>query len=206
MDGTVRRAEESPANRKRGALDADAWIDAALGELASHGVDGVRVEVLAKRLGVTKGSFYWHFKDRDALLVMALERWRRRATLALIERIDRGTATPAERLRQILQLPFRGRRAAQAASVELAVRLWGRGDPRARTTLEEVDELRLSYISQVFADAGAPAGEARARAVLAYAYQQAGAPLMGGGGDPELMRQIEDVLIPQGAEPPANEV
>jgi AcrR family transcriptional regulator len=174
-----------------------------LAELASHGVDGVRVEVLAKRLGVTKGSFYWHFKDRDALLAMTLERWRRRATLALIERIDRGAMTPAERLRQILQLPFRGRRAAQAASVELAVRLWGRGDPRARVTLEEVDELRLRYISQVFVDAGAPADEARARAILAYAYQQAGAALTQGEDDAELLRQIENLLIPGADDQPA---
>lgn len=203
MDGTARRSEESSANRRRGALDADTWIDAALAELASHGVDGVRVEVLAKRLGVTKGSFYWHFKDRDALLAMTLERWRRRATLELIERNDRGTA--AERLRHILEAPFRGRRATQAANVELAIRLWGRGDPRARTTLEEVDELRLQHISQVFADAGAPAEQARARAILAYAYQLAGAPLIQGADGPELMRQVETLLVPERAEPPANE-
>jgi AcrR family transcriptional regulator len=194
LDGTSRRSEESSANRRRGALDADAWIDAALAELASHGVDGVRVEVLAKRLGVTKGSFYWHFKDRDALLAMTLERWRRRATLALIEHADRGT--PAEQLRQILQAPLRGRRAAQTASVELAIRLWGRGDSRARTTIEEVDELRLSHIAQVFVDAGVAAEQARARAVLAYALQQAGAPLMQGAGGEELMRQIEGLLVP----------
>lgn len=201
MDGTVARSEASPASRRKGALDAEAWIDAALAGLASHGVDGVRVEVLAKRLGVTKGSFYWHFKDRDALLAMTLERWRRRATLALIERTDRGA--PAERLRQILQLPFRGRRAAQAASVELAVRLWGRGDPRAQATLEEVDELRLRYISQVFVEAGAPADEARARAILTYAYQQAGVWLTKGEDDTELLRQIERLLIPGGPVQPA---
>jgi AcrR family transcriptional regulator len=194
LDGGARRAEDSPVSRRRGALDADAWIDAALAELGSHGVDGVRVEVLAKRLGVTKGSFYWHFKDRDALLAMTLERWRRRATLALIEHSDRGT--PAERLRQILEAPFKGRRAAQASSVELAIRLWGRGDPRARATLDEVDELRLSHIAQVFADGGVAEDQARARAVLAYAFQQAGAPLVQGGSSADLMRQIEALLIP----------
>jgi AcrR family transcriptional regulator len=191
LDGTARRPDESSANRRRGALDAEAWIDAALAELASHGVDGVRVEVLAKRLGVTKGSFYWHFKDRDALLAMTLERWRRRATLALIEHADRGT--PAERLRQILEAPLRGRR-AQTASVELALRLWGRGDLRARTTLEEVDGLRLSHIAQIFADAGVPADKARAHAVLAYAFQQAGAPLVQGAA--ELMAEIQAILVP----------
>jgi len=194
LDGTVRRPEESSANRRRVTLDVDAWIDAALAELANHGVDGVRVEVLARRLGVTKGSFYWHFKDRDALLAKTLERWRRRATLTLVERNDRGTA--AERLRQILQLPLRGRQATQAASVELAIRLWGRGDARARATLEEVDELRLRYVSQAFVDAGVAVEEARARAVLAYAYQQSGARLIHGEGGEALMREIEALLVP----------
>jgi AcrR family transcriptional regulator len=194
LDGTIRRPEESSASRRRGTLDVDAWIDAALAELANHGVDGVRVEVLAKRLGVTKGSFYWHFKDREALLTKSLERWRRRATLTLVERNDRGT--PAERLRQILQLPLRSRQAMQAASVELAIRLWGRGDASARATLEEVDELRLRYISQAFVDAGAASEQARARAILAYAYQQAGARLIHGEGGDALMREIETLLIP----------
>jgi len=172
-----------------------------LTELAAHGVDGVRVEVLAKRLGVTKGSFYWHFKDRDALLASALERWRRRATLALIEHADRGT--PADRLRRILHAPFAGRRAAQAANVELALRLWGRSDARARATIEEVDELRLSHIAKVFSEAGIAAEQARAYAVLAYAFQQSGGSLVQGESASELMGRIEALLVPDGTEAPA---
>lgn len=69
-------AMEQDRSTGKGHLDADAWADAALNELAAHGIDRVRVELLAKQLGVTKGSFYWHFKDRDALLARMLDRWR----------------------------------------------------------------------------------------------------------------------------------
>lgn len=175
-------------------LDATAWTDAALAELSAHGIDGVRVEVLAKRLSVTKGSFYWHFKDRDALLAAMLERWRRRATLSLIERLDRGGAAPVERLRELLRLPMRGERSLLAADIELAIRLWGRRDVRARAALEEVDELRLSYIAQLLMECGAPPALARARAILAYSYQRVGATLIPAEAG-ELIQQCEELLI-----------
>lgn len=175
-------------------LDATVWADAALAELAVHGIDGVRVEVLAKRLEVTKGSFYWHFKDRDALLAMMLERWRRRATLALIERLDRKSTSPQERLRELLRLPLKLERSAHAAAIELAIRLWGRSDLRARQALEEVDELRLHYLEQLMIAAGSPPESARAKAILAYSYQRVAATLIP-SDSLNLIQQCEDILI-----------
>ena len=195
MAETRARTRRRSPTSETGRLDPDAWTDAALDELATHGIDRVRVEVLAKRLGVTKGSFYWHFKDRDMLLGQMLERWRRRATLALIERLDRGVESPQERLRQLLRLPFKGARATLAADIELAIRLWGRADPRARAALEEVDQLRLEYIAQLLVDTGITPHEARARAVLAYAYQRVGATLVDGEAS-ALTRQCEDLILP----------
>ena len=64
------------ATAPRAALDREAWIEAAIGTLAEHGVAGVRVESLAKSLGVTKGSFYWHFRDRPDLLAAVLDFWK----------------------------------------------------------------------------------------------------------------------------------
>lgn len=184
--------QRSATDTKR--LDTNAWADAALAELTAHGIERVRVEVLAKRLGVTKGSFYWHFKDRDALLVAMLERWRRRATLSLIERLDRSGAAPMDRLRELLRLTLGGERSAFAADIELAIRLWGRSDPRARAALEEVDELRLRYIEQLLTQSGLPAEEARARAVLTYSYQRVAATLIP-AEETQLIRQCEDLLI-----------
>lgn len=175
-------------------LDATAWTEAALELLATQGVDGVRVELLAKRLEVTKGSFYWHFKDRDALYDSMLIHWRRRTTLGLIERLDRGEATPEARLRRLLQLPVVGRSSARAADVELAIRLWSRRDERARHALEEVDQLRLRYIAGLLTECGVAKDEAEPRAILAYSYMRVASSLVAEGRR-ELMQQCEDLLL-----------
>lgn len=177
-----------------GPLDASVWSDAALDALALRGIDGVRVEVLATALGVTKGSFYWHFKDRDALFERMLADWRKRATLRLIERLDRESTLPADRLQRLLRLPITGERSARAADVELAIRLWGRSDRRARAALEEVDGLRLRYIAGLIEQHGAPPDEANARAVIAYAYMRVAATLVA-PADAGLIERCEALLI-----------
>jgi AcrR family transcriptional regulator len=158
------------AKRETPRLDEEAWINCALDMLAEQGIYGVRVEILAKHLNVTKGSFYWHFKDRDALLEAILNSWRRQATLRIIARLDQTEQTPAGRLRHLINLPFQGPRSERGASVELSLRLWGRRDPRAAAALAEVDQLRLSYIESLLRDCGFDAASAKARAVLAYSF------------------------------------
>lgn len=185
-------------SRKRsnesGKLDAAAWTEAALDMLAVSGIDGVRVELLAKQLAVTKGSFYWHFRDREALLEQMLSLWRKRATLALIERLDR-IEEPAEvRLRRLLRVPLEARGAPRAADVELAVRMWGRRDPRAAAALEEVDQLRLHYIAGLLDQCGALPDEANARAILAYSYMRVAASLVPADAK-ALVTQCENLLI-----------
>lgn len=165
-------------SNETGPLDISAWTEAALNLLAMQGIDGVRVELLAKQLNVTKGSFYWHFKDRDALYETMLDHWRRQATLQLIERLERDGASPELRLRRLLRLPVAGRRSRHGADVELAVRLWGRRDTRARAALEEVDQLRLRYIEGLLAGCGVPEHETAARAVIAYSYMRVAPTLL----------------------------
>ncbi len=159
-------------------LDAPHWIQAGLEMLSEVGVEGLRVDGLAKRLGVTKGAFYHHFKDRDALLEALLTDWRRRATLDVIARLERGASDPAERLRRLLRLPLEGRSSAWGANVELVVRLWGRSDPRAQAALEEVDQVRLRYLTGLLQQLGVEPLEASRRAVLAYCYMRVSASLI----------------------------
>jgi AcrR family transcriptional regulator len=167
IPATFRRRDDAGVR-----LDPTAWILSGLDVLAEQGVDAVRVEVLAKRLSVTKGSFYWHFRDRAALLDEMLESWRRRATLAIIERIDHSAHEASMRLQTLLELPFAGAGADRGADVELAIRLWGRRDARARAVLGEVDELRLRYFVRLLEGAGKRGHDARARALLAYSYMR----------------------------------
>jgi AcrR family transcriptional regulator len=175
-------------------LDKTAWIEQALHVLATGGVDAVRVEILAKNLGVTKGSFYWHFKDRSDLLEGLLHQWRRRATLAIIERLEGSHDPPERRLQRLLRLQFEARRAEAGAEVELSVRLWGRRDERALAALKEIDQLRLRYIAGLLEEMGLDKAEADARAVLAYSYMRVSRSLVP-AEDKAMLQLCEKVIL-----------
>ena len=113
-------------------LTPQTWIAAATEVLIDRGIDAVRVDVLAKALEVTRGSFYWHFKDREALLVAVLHAWRDGATEQVIERFEGQQADAQALVGELISLPFRGRAAQRAARVELAIRAWARRDAMAR--------------------------------------------------------------------------
>ena len=175
-------------------LDIRTWTQAALEVLAEQGIDGVRVELLAKRLGVTKGSFYWHFADRGALFDAMLEEWRRGTTLDIIAGLERADEPCSVRLRKLLRLPLAGRKSEHAANVELSIRLWARRYPKAQAALEEIDRLRLHYLSGLLEGCGVNREEATARAVLAYGYMRVATTLIG-GQQTELMNQCENILL-----------
>ncbi len=180
-----------------GPLSADSWIDAAMLVLAKKGIESVRVEPLAKLLGVTKGSFYWHFPDRSALLDAMLMSWRRRATLAIIERMERGQADPVERLRALIALPKKSLRSVDGADIEASMRLWARTDPKAAATIRDIDRLRLDYIAELLAATQRNSEDAKPRAVLVYAFILAEAAL-GTAIDAECYVQCERLLLPPG--------
>jgi AcrR family transcriptional regulator len=151
--------------------DAGTWTLAALDILAKDGIDGVRIELLARRLGVTKGSFYWHFRDRGTLHEAMLDHWRRNATAVVSEWLS-AEDDPRERYARFMGTD--GEACPQHdLDVELAIRMWALRDPRAGAALREVDELRIRYIASLLQECGVPADRAHARAVLAYAYRRA---------------------------------
>jgi AcrR family transcriptional regulator len=165
------------------------WIQAAAEILVDKSVDAVRVEVLSKNLGVTRGSFYWHFKDRDDLLRQLLVWWRDTATEQIIERFEKRNIKPRELLRDLLMLPFRGKAAQVAAATELAIRGWARRDDMARQYVDEVDSKRLSYIAQCFSALGFDIGEARLRAFALYSYEITESLLSNQGTDKQKQEQ-----------------
>jgi AcrR family transcriptional regulator len=144
------------------------WIAAALELLVTDNIDAIRVDVLAKRIGVTRGSFYWHFADREDLLTRLLDHWRNTTTEGVIARFNREGIEPAEMLRSLLNLPYHGKTAAQASSIEMALREWSRRDETARMILTEVDNQRLGYIAQCFSAMGCNITQARLRAAVLY--------------------------------------
>jgi AcrR family transcriptional regulator len=164
-------AESKASQGSRGQFGPDDWIRAAHRVLESRSIDAVRVEVLAKEMGVTKGSFYWHFKDRDDLLQRILTAWRDEATEQIIFRFESRQLAARELIRDLLTLPFRGAAAREAAATELAIRAWARRDDAARRVLDEVDAKRLSYITQCFRALGFSATESKSRAFALYSYE-----------------------------------
>ncbi len=143
----------------------DDWTGAALRALAAGGPEVVRVEALAKELGVSKGGFYWHFEDRGALLAEALDTWERAGTEDVIATIDAGPGDARAKLRRLFEL-------APAAkglfAVELALRDWSRRDRAVARRLRRVDERRLAFLRRLFAEFCADPDEVEARSMLAY--------------------------------------
>ncbi|MDO8419803.1 MAG: TetR/AcrR family transcriptional regulator [Rubrivivax sp.] len=167
-----RRAAAAP-EAARTSLTPETWIEAATAVLVDEGIDHVRVDVLAGQLGVTRGSFYWHFRDREDLLRRVLQAWSERATELLTRRLESASDGPREQLRDVMSLPFRGRAAARAARIELAIRAWARRDDMARQAVDAADASRIAYHTQVFAALGFAGEEAACRAFLLYSYEVA---------------------------------
>jgi AcrR family transcriptional regulator len=139
------------------------WIGAALEALATGDVRAVAVDRLATALGTTRGSFYWHFADRDELITAALEQWEHDNTIALIPDLD-AIADPVERLRQL----FRAVYEQPVDAVEIA--LASAGDhPLVEPVFARVTMARLDVLRRIFTDLGLPDADADDRAWVAYA-------------------------------------
>jgi AcrR family transcriptional regulator len=140
-----------------------AWVDAALQALAAGGPDAVRVEVLAASLGVSKGGFYWHFKDRRALLEEMLDAWEKAMVEDVIARVESRPADARAKLQQLFEL-------APSAdfAVELAIRDWARRDENVAERLHRVDNRRMAWLRSLFAQFCADEDEVEARSLQAY--------------------------------------
>jgi AcrR family transcriptional regulator len=133
--------------------------------LATGGPDAVRVEALAKGLGVSKGGFYWHFDDRRALIGETLDSWEKTGTEDVIATVDGGPDDPRAKLRRLFEL-------APAAkglfAVELALRDFARRDRDVATRLRRVDRRRMAYLRSLFGQFCPDEDDVEARAMLAY--------------------------------------
>ena len=145
-------------------LSREAWVKAASNLIAQEGVPAVAVEPLALALGVTQGSFYWHFQNRDELIHAALEAWEQDQSADVVSRYG-GIADPRRRLRVLLFAAFEDIEngkffAALATSSE---------DPRVQPYLQRATERRLAFGVEAFQALGCSEAEARGRALFAYA-------------------------------------
>jgi AcrR family transcriptional regulator len=140
------------------------WIEEGLRALSSGGPDAVRIESLARALGVSKGGFYGYFDDRRALLDEMLETWERRSTEEVIERVEREGGDPMARARRAAALTF----SDELLRIDLAVRDWARRDPAAAERLRRVDNFRIEYLRSLLAPFSPDENELEARCLIAF--------------------------------------
>ena len=145
-------------------LSADQWAEAALEAMTSGGLEAVSVEPLARRLGVTKGSFYWHFANRDALVRAALELWERHETTDAIATV-RDEPDPYER---IVKLFKRANTSHRAGRLYLALAA-ASDDPAVEAVVQRVSAQRLDYLRQSYQALGLNARDAQLWSTFAYA-------------------------------------
>ncbi len=152
-----------PGRGEKLPLTPTDWEQAALALIAEKGLGALRVEPLARRLGITKGSFYWHFSGRDELLVRALARWEQQDRAHLKMSLSAGSA-PAERLAD-----FVWRTSRQTLTHRVYVALCALpDDARIGPVLRRVTQRRLKYLSAALEELGLAGIEARHRANLMY--------------------------------------
>jgi AcrR family transcriptional regulator len=155
-------AKQNASGARR--LTRDDWITAALAAIADGGLAAVGVEPLAARLGATKGSFYWHFENREALLEAAIGRWEKETTTDVVAEITAAHDAPASQFRRLVADVIERAEQDRVGPALLA----SAAHPAVGPALERVTAARLSLITTVLRRLGFPAAEARRRALLAY--------------------------------------
>jgi len=146
------------------------WLKAAFRALTRHGPTAVKAETLARALSVSKGSFYWHFKDVAALRRAMIDLWLEEGTISVIKELESLPVPAAERLRRLVEIsvsersePFGGMK------LESAIRDWARYEPEVRSAAEQTDRKRLAYLESLFRKAGADEQQSNEKAALLYA-------------------------------------
>jgi AcrR family transcriptional regulator len=155
---------------KAGAVGPKEWLAEARALLVAQGIEAVKVDRIARRLGVTRGGFYWHFRGRQALLDALLAEWEETSIIPFAEL---EAAEPDLQSRILTLFLFWLQSKSFDARYDSAVRDWARKSPRVRRAVHKADLRRVAFIAGIFRAAGYPAREAGVRARVLY-YTQIG--------------------------------
>ena len=141
-----------------------AWVHAALQALAAGGPDAVRVETLAVCLGVSKGGFYWHFADRQALLEEMLDTWEKTGTEDVVARVPAHPGDARAKLQKLFDITS----SPEGLAVELAVRDWSRRDSDVAGRLRRADNRRMEFVRSLFGQFCADEDDVEVRSMMSY--------------------------------------
>jgi len=154
---------EKESTSKLGRQD---WLNIGIQTLIEKGIEAVRVDPLAKLLNVTRGSFYWHFKNRDDLLKEILNEWEARNTKNIIKQIEGLNSSPSAKLLSLLEIA-----AKDDNLLEKAIRVWSVNDARAVGAITRIDQQRLDYLQNLFVQLGFSQIDSKVRAQIAYSVR-----------------------------------
>ena len=133
------------------------------------GPQAIRAEAIARDLKVSKGSFYWHFKDIPAYEAAMLQHWREQATEAIINVVDANSGSPQNRLRTLVSIATIQNEEVYGGNLtEAAIRDWGRYEPLAQETVKAVDKRRMAYLDDLFSGSGFDKEQSHTRSSLLY--------------------------------------
>ena len=152
----------SQGNSMADQLSAKDWLDQGLRTLAESGFTALKAEPLAKAMGVSRGSFYWHFADIGAYHAAILRHWREVAAEQVIANLE-ASSEDENPLQLLLQRSF-----SSKPALENAIRTWATIDPLARSAVQATDRRRLSYVESLFERSGVAPEVARSRAQIFY--------------------------------------
>lgn len=195
MSVTSKPSQRRRKSSEKPRLSRDNWLDGAAGEIATGGFSHLRVLTLAKKLGVTRGSFYWHFRDHQDLVVSFLDRWRDRRLHELKYWKPQGGDVETE-LRQILELLLtNASRNIRRLQVELAVRDFARRNDHAAELVSEVDAARVNQNCTLFERLSDDPQHIKDLSLLLYvATIGSQVVLTGKSGDENAIQRIEDLM------------
>src|SRR5437868_4246800 len=157
---TVVYGKVPPGRKMTDQLSAKDWLDQGLKALASRGFTALKAEPLAKAMGVSRGSFYWHFADIAAFHAAILARWHEVAAEQIIANVE-AASKDENPLALLLRRVF-----GERLMLERAVRTWASVDPAARAAVQAIDRRRLNYVEGLLAQSGLSVEIARARAQI----------------------------------------
>jgi len=172
------------------------WIEEGLRALGNGGPDSVRIEPLARALGVSKGGFYWHFEDRQALLEEMLDTWEHTWVDEVIEALDAEEGDARSRLRGLFAMAAVSGR--KLLKIELAIRSWARRDKTVAKRLRQVDNRRMSYLRSQFRAICKDDDDVEARCLLTFSLLIGGAFVTadyGGSSRSEVMELAIEWLV-----------
>ncbi len=155
--------------KQKERLAAKDWLAGAFRALTSGGPAAIKAEAIARDLGVSKGSFYWHFADVPTLKSQMLAHWEQTATESIIVELEKASGSPEEKLRQLMAVTTSGLDNPYGGPLaEPAIRDWSRYDKAVSTVVKRVDAARIKFVEGLFQQTNLTTKQSKRYAALLY--------------------------------------